>query len=162
MRKHFAPPIALENEVPVNPFVFLGGTCNDSEWRDELIKDLNVEYFDPRVFDVEWNEECAKQEELAKVNAKALIYVITPKQSGTYSLVELAVSACLNKDKKVIIIFLNKDDGDKFDEAQMSSNKAVQDLLQKCTNAEFLTTLSDAAAVINQYVSTFEVINHYK
>ena len=27
--------------------VFLGGTCNGSSWRDELIKDLKIDYFQP-------------------------------------------------------------------------------------------------------------------
>ena len=35
--------------------VFLGGTCNGSKWRNELIPSLNVDYFDPVVED--WNEE---------------------------------------------------------------------------------------------------------
>lgn len=36
--------------------VFLGGTCNESAWREELIQMLNVDYFNPVVDD--WTEEC--------------------------------------------------------------------------------------------------------
>ena len=31
--------------------VFLGGTCNNSNWRNILIQDLKIEYFDPVVDD---------------------------------------------------------------------------------------------------------------
>ena len=33
--------------------VFLGGTCNESKWRDDLIKLLKIDYFNPVVKD--WN-----------------------------------------------------------------------------------------------------------
>jgi len=29
--------------------VFLGGTCNESTWRDELIPMLEIDYFNPVV-----------------------------------------------------------------------------------------------------------------
>lgn len=32
-----------------NKRVFLGGTCNESTWRDELIKKLKIDYFNPVV-----------------------------------------------------------------------------------------------------------------
>ena len=35
--------------------IFLGGTCNGTTWRDELIKGLTVDYFNPVVED--WTEE---------------------------------------------------------------------------------------------------------
>ena len=153
MFKQAVRGIALENEIPEEPFVFLGGTCNNSEWRSELISLLTVAYFDPIVED--WTEGDAQNEENAKHKSKAILYVITPKQSGTYALVEMAVTACKNVDKKVVIVFLKKDEGDQFDEDQTKSNNAVKDLLTKNTNAEFFTTLKDAAAVLNEYVSTF-------
>ena len=31
--------------------VFLGGTCNESLWRDKLIKKLEIDYFNPIVKD---------------------------------------------------------------------------------------------------------------
>ncbi len=36
--------------------VFLGGTCNESTWRDRVIKDLKIDYFNPVVED--WTPEC--------------------------------------------------------------------------------------------------------
>ena len=40
--------------------VFLGGTCNESTWRDELIQMLKIDYFDPVVDD--WNERAQREE----------------------------------------------------------------------------------------------------
>ena len=35
--------------------IFLGGTCNENKWREELIPMLKVDYFNPIVED--WTEE---------------------------------------------------------------------------------------------------------
>lgn len=39
--------------------VFLGGTCNDTTWRDELIKKLKINYFNPVVDD--WTKRRIKE-----------------------------------------------------------------------------------------------------
>ena len=44
--------------------VFLGGTCNNSTWRNELIPLLNIDYFNPVVED--WTPECQAEEERQK------------------------------------------------------------------------------------------------
>lgn len=47
--------------------VFLGGTCNDSNWRDVIMPMLlkrGIEYFNPVVDD--WNDECQAEEERQK------------------------------------------------------------------------------------------------
>lgn len=36
--------------------VFLGGTCNRSKWRNELIELLEIDYFNPVVKN--WNQDC--------------------------------------------------------------------------------------------------------
>lgn len=36
--------------------VYLGGTMNESYWREELISMINIDYFDPTVDD--WTPEC--------------------------------------------------------------------------------------------------------
>jgi hypothetical protein len=46
--------------------VFLGGTTNNSIWRENLIKELKIDYFNPIVDD--WNEDCIKEEEKQKWN----------------------------------------------------------------------------------------------
>jgi len=77
--------------------VFLGGTCAETTWRDELIPYLEkfgIEYFNPVVKD--WTPECQQIEEEEK-NHKCNIhlYVITKEMMGTYSIAEIIHSAHL-------------------------------------------------------------------
>lgn len=77
--------------------VFLGGTCAETTWRNELIPLLEskgVEYFNPVVED--WTPECQQIEEEEK-NKKCNIhlYVITKEMMGTYSIAEIIHSAHL-------------------------------------------------------------------
>ena len=67
--------------------VFLGGTCNESTWRDELIKKLKIDYFNPVVDD--WTEECYKEELRQREICDYCLYVITPKMTGVYSIAEV-------------------------------------------------------------------------
>ena len=55
--------------------VFLGGTCNNSNWREKLIAKLKCEYFNPVVID--WNEEI--EEVKQREECDFVLYVITPK-----------------------------------------------------------------------------------
>lgn len=77
--------------------VFLGGTCADTTWRNELIPLLDekhVDYFNPVVEN--WTPECQQIEEDEK-NKKCNIhlYVITKEMMGTYSIAEIIHSAHL-------------------------------------------------------------------
>ncbi len=44
--------------------VFLGGTCNKTTWREELIPLLTIDYFNPVVKD--WTPECQEIEKQQK------------------------------------------------------------------------------------------------
>ena len=76
---------------------FLGGTCAETTWRDELIPLLDkqgVEYFNPVVKD--WTPECQAIEEDEKNNKCNIhLYVITPEMQGVYSIAEIIHSAHL-------------------------------------------------------------------
>lgn len=77
--------------------VFLGGTCADTTWREELIPYLEkfgIDYFNPVVKD--WTPECQSIEEEEK-NRKCNVhlYVITKEMMGTYSIAEIIHSAHL-------------------------------------------------------------------
>lgn len=77
--------------------IFLGGTCCETTWRDELIPYLekaNIEYFNPVVKD--WTPECQAIEEEEKNHiCDVHLYVITPEMQGTYSIAEIIHSAHL-------------------------------------------------------------------
>jgi len=104
--------------------IFLGGTCNESDWRDKLIPLLKVDYFNPVVED--WTEECIKTEDDEKHNkCDVLLFVITNKMTGVYSIAEM-VEGCFLEDKTVVYNIIP----DGFDEGQLRSLKAVEKILK--------------------------------
>lgn len=109
-------------------YVFLGGTCNNSTWRDELMPMLSerkVTYFNPVVED--WTPECKAQEDIAKENATWELYVLTPEMTGVYSIAELMYKACTDPSR--LILCLPHDD--RWSEGQMRSIQATFTLARK-------------------------------
>jgi hypothetical protein len=98
--------------------VFLGGTCNNSRWRDYLISLLDIEYFNPVVED--WTEECMKEELKQRAECDYCLYVITPKMTGVYSIAEVVDDSNKRPDK-VILCVLHKDGDSEFTAGQMKS-----------------------------------------
>jgi len=93
--------------------VFLGGTCNNSLWRQELIPLLRIDYFNPVVED--WTPECMAEERKQRGLCDVCLYVITPRMMGLYSIAE-AVDDSNKRPEKTIICVLRSDYGDtKFD-----------------------------------------------
>lgn len=86
------------------PKVFLGGTCNGSRWRDELIPELTIDYFNPVVDD--WNEEAQKEEERQKEACDILLFVITPEMAGVFSIAEVIQYS--NKRPQDTVFFYNE------------------------------------------------------
>ena len=67
--------------------VFLGGTCAESTWREELIPLLKINYFNPVVED--WTPECMEEELRQRDTCDYCLYVITPRMLGVYSIAEV-------------------------------------------------------------------------
>ena len=86
--------------------VFLGGTCNESTWRDKLIKMLEIDYFNPVVDD--WTEECYQEELRQREICDYCLYVITPRMTGVYSIAEV-VDDSNKRPEKTIFCILNHD-----------------------------------------------------
>lgn len=104
--------------------VFLGGTCNGSTWRDELILLLkNVDYFNPVV--PEWNEECRLKEMQARRDADVCLYCLTPEMVGYYSIAEL-IDDSNKKPAKVIMCALREANGKRFSDKEWTSIKAIE------------------------------------
>jgi len=98
--------------------IFLGGTCNESTWRDDLIKDLKLDYFNPVVDD--WTEEDYQEELKQRKECDYCLYVITPKMTGVYSIAEVVDDS--NKQPKKTIFCIKEKDGDrKFEKGQLKS-----------------------------------------
>lgn len=105
--------------------VFLGGTCNESTWRQELIELLEVDFFNPVVED--WTPECVEEENKEKYErCDILLFVITSKMTGVYSIAEM-VESCFLEDKMTVYNIIP----DGFDEGQLRSLKAVEGILKR-------------------------------
>lgn len=126
--------------------VFLGGTCNDSKWREELIPLLKIDYFNPVV--EKWTEDSKKEEKVQKnYFCNKLLYVITPKMTGTFSIAEV-VDDSNKRYSDTILVVLEEDDGQTFDERQLNSLEEVKDLV-KVNGGKVLDTLEEVAEYLN-------------
>ncbi|WP_020528397.1 TIR domain-containing protein [Flexithrix dorotheae] len=102
--------------------VFLGGTVNGSKWRDSLISDLKIDFFNPVVDD--WNEEAYKRELYERQHCDFCLYVLTPKITGFYALAEVTDDSFKRPDR-TIFCYLAKDGKDKFDQEQINAMEAL-------------------------------------
>lgn len=88
-----------------NKKVFLGGTTSDSNWREDLIKLLKIDYFNPVV--KKWGAKNKFEEENQKNECDYLLYVITRTYS-MYSIAEV-VNDSNKRPEKTIFCFINED-----------------------------------------------------
>ena len=126
--------------------VFLGGTCNDSTWREELIPQLSINYFNPVVPD--WNEEAYKRELEARENSEFCLYVLTPKMTGVYSIAEV-VDDSNKRPEKTVFCFLEKDGDLEFDKHQLKSLVNTGKMV-KANGATVLGSLTEVAEFLNK------------
>lgn len=87
--------------------VFLGGTCNESQWRSKVIEQLKIDYFNPVVEN--WTEECMAEEVRQRETCDFVLYVITPLMTGVYAIAE-AVDDSNKRPKRTIFCFLEHDE----------------------------------------------------
>jgi hypothetical protein len=128
--------------------VFLGGTCGDSNWRDELIDLIEIDYFNPVVED--WDEK-AKQEELKqRKECSDILYVITPDMEGVYSIAE-AVDDSNKRPDRTIFCYLEKSNDKEFTKAQKSSLDSVSAMIEG-NGAKVFDNLKDIAGYLNELV----------
>jgi len=111
--------------------VFLGGTCNNSQWRSEmkvLLESAGIDYFDPVVDD--WTEEDQKRELEEREKCDICLYVLTPKMTGNFSVAE-AVDDSNKRPEKTVFVVLPVDDGVRFDEFQMRSMNQISKMIER-------------------------------
>ena len=125
--------------------VFLGGTCNKSKWREELIPHLKIDYFNPIV--PNWDEKAQLNELKEKDEADFLLYVITPLMTGVFSIAEV-VDDSNKKPEKTILCVLEEDDGKEWTEFQRKSLSAVEDLVQS-NGATIASSLEEVQKILN-------------
>ena len=124
---------------------FLGGTCNESNWRNKLIKLLVIDYFNPVV---ENQDNKAKENELfERVNCDFVLYVITPKMKGVYSIAE-SVEDAIKRPNHTLFCLLENDEGFVFDKFQINSLREVSNMIER-NGAKTFNTLEDVANYLN-------------
>jgi len=105
--------------------VFLGGTCAETTWREELIRNIQIPYYNPVVED--WTPECQEKEEYAKaVACNVHLYVITKEMIGVFSIAEAIESACTQMKQTILHVI-----PDGFSAPQIKSLTAVVDMVNK-------------------------------
>lgn len=122
---------------------FLGGTCNETTWRDELIAMLNknVEVFNTVVDD--WTPECQAREEEAKKHARFVLVVITSAMTGVFFIAEAVY--CSNKRPERTLFYVIPDG---FDKGQMMSLRAVERMI-KNNGGQIFESLEGVASFLN-------------
>ena len=127
--------------------VFLGGTCNESEWRDQLIPMLKIDYFSPVVDD--WTPDCQAEEIEQRAKCDFLLYVITPRMTGVYSIAELIYDSCRNPTKTLFCIVPEDLGVTEFKEGQLASLMMVSKMVLQC-GAIVFDDLQSVANYLNE------------
>lgn len=117
--------------------VFLGGTCNESTWRELLIKLLEIDYFNPVVED--WTEDCMVEERRQREICDYCLYTITSQMTGVYSIAEVVDDS--NKKPERTIFCLLKDG---FNIGQLKSLEQVGRMIER-NGGKYFTLLEEVA-----------------
>ena len=125
--------------------VFLGGTCNDSTWRNELIPLLKIDYFNPVVDD--WTPEFQEEEYRQKEICKYQLYVITPRMTGVFAIAEI-IESVHTPDVKTVVYVMETDAEYFFTEGQIRSLNAVKNLAAK-HGGIICSSLEEVANILN-------------
>lgn len=121
--------------------VFLDGTENGSTWRQELISQLSIDYFDPS--GKERSRRTVREEETQKAEADFCLYVITPLMDDFENISELVDDS--NKfPARTLFCYLKSEGGKEFNSHQIKSLNAVGKMIE----GNGATWLPDLAAVV--------------
>jgi len=143
--------------------IFLGGTCADTTWRNELIEQLkncSVEWFNPVVED--WTPECQLIEEDEKNHkCNVHLYVITKEMMGTYSIAEIIHSAHLANmygTSVDLCVFCVLDEGT-WQKHERKSFDAIMKLANNIAPhnsiCKYVTNMNEVADIFRSDICTF-------
>lgn len=125
--------------------VFLGGTCNESTWREDLIPMLKIESFNPVVKN--WTPECQAEEIRQRAECDFCLYVITPKMTGVYSIAEV-VDDSNKRPQKTVFCYLPNDGELSFEKHQVKALDSVTKMVT-ANGGTCFKTLAEVAAYLN-------------
>lgn len=126
--------------------VFLGGTCNGSNWRDEVISKLKIDYFNPVV--ETWNEESCEREMKEKENSDYFLFVLTPLMKYSFSIAEV-VDYSNKCPKQTILCILDYDDGKVWNPNEKLRLLKIKDMV-KSNGAVVLDSLDEVIDFLNK------------
>jgi hypothetical protein len=132
--------------------IFLGGTCNGSTWRDKLIPFLTCPYFNPVVKD--WTPECQAREISERESADIVLYVITPKMTGVYSIAEV-IDDSNKRPYKTIFCLVSEDEGQVFSSHQSKSLMQVGAMVER-NGGTYIHTLDTTFFNLAQFLNNFK------
>ncbi len=125
--------------------IFLGGTCANTTWRDDLIRMLNnIPYFNPVVQD--WTISAQEREIIEKEDyCNIHFYCITSEMKGVFSIAEV-IDSVHTKGKRTILQVIPKG----FEDYQLRSLQAVVDLVNTRGGIAYIDNdLSRASRILN-------------
>jgi len=125
--------------------VFLGGTWNKSNWRNQLIPQLVIDYFNPIVDD--WTEDCMAVEIEEREKADFCLFAITPKMIGVYSIAEV-IDDSNKHPEKTILVLLRRDGELRFTDGQWKSLGAIAKMVL-LNGGQVFDNLKSAALYMN-------------
>lgn len=125
--------------------VFLGGTCNESKWREHLIELLKIDFFNPVAPD--WTPECMDEELRQRASCDFCLYVLTPKMTGVYSIAEV-IDDSNKRPAQTVFVWLQEDSGLTFDAGQQRSMGAVGKMVER-NGGKCFTSLPLVAKYLN-------------
>ncbi len=128
--------------------VFLGGTCNESSWREELegLLSIAVKRFNPVVKD--WDEAAQEREVIEHAACDYALYVLTPRMTGVYSIAEV-VQDSNTRPSQTLLCILPHDGELRWTEGQRRSLHAVEQLCAR-NGAHVFDTLGSVAFYLNR------------
>jgi len=132
--------------------VFLGGTCNGSQWRETLISMIKCDYYNPVV--PNWTPECMDEELKQREMSDYNLYVITPKMTGVFSIAEV-IDDSNKRPHKTILTILEADGSDVFTPHQFKSMSQVARMASE-NGVPVFNTLGRTAEYLN-YQSEYHV-----
>lgn len=126
--------------------VFLGGTCNGSNWRNKIISELKIDYFNPVVDD--WTPECQAEEIKQRAECDFVLYLITPKMTGVYAIAEVVDDSNKQPEKTIFCFWAHDTEGFDFTSGQITSLKAVAKMVLK-NGGKYFEKHKDAVKYLN-------------
>ena len=130
--------------------VFLGGTCANNRWREEIVIPALLkggvpehEIFNPNLEPGMWNEEAQALEDQVKQSCALMVYYIGDTQDRTgvslYSVVEATMALYDSPKRTVVVIDPEGTEG----HVTKALNKILRDLRKRFPNAKIADNLQE-------------------